>query len=171
LRHLFNVVKEDRSHVKHVEVLNKNHHASNGYTTYLETINPLRGSITEVMLKYSVYDFKEIISNGLEHWIILTNGTNGRQVLNSLKDRAIIISIKRIKASEMLKIMGESMLTNDELKILKTAYRMGYFNEVRYNTAKDIAMTLGISKSTFIKTTRRIIKKLIMRELYHEYNL
>ena len=169
LESFIKVMKEDKAHVKHVKVISRDYNKNNGYSAYLETISPLRGSITEVMLKHNVYEFKEVIMNGLEHWIVLTNSVDGRLILDDLEDKAIIISARRIKADEVLKMMSGSILTNDELKILKIAYSMGYFDEPRHSTTKDIAAVLGVSKSTFIKNIRRILKKLIMRELCYEY--
>ena len=51
------------------------------------------------------------------------------------------------------------------LRFLKTAYYMGYFDETRHS----VAAALGVSKSTFTKNIRRILRKLIMKELSYEY--
>lgn len=64
-----------------------------------------------------------------------------------------------------IKNVGErkAKLTETQKKVLRAAYDMGYFSKKREVTMKDIAVALGIAKSTAHKHLRSAIAKLVER--------
>ena len=52
-------------------------------------------------------------------------------------------------------------LTESQRRVLKVAYDLGYFSEKREVTVNDIAMALGVAKSTAHKHLRMAIAKLV----------
>ncbi len=64
-----------------------------------------------------------------------------------------------------IKSVGERKvrLTETQRKVLRAAYDMGYFSGKREVTMKDIAVALGIAKSTAHKHLRSAVSKLVER--------
>lgn len=64
-----------------------------------------------------------------------------------------------------IKSIGERRagLTDAQKKALKVAYDLGYFSEKREVTVNDVALALGVSKSTAHKHLRAAISKLVER--------
>lgn len=71
-----------------------------------------------------------------------------------------------------IKSVGERRagLTEAQRRVLKVAYDLGYFSEKREVTVSDIAMALGLAKSTAHKHLRMAIAKLVERYI-EEKNL
>jgi predicted DNA binding protein len=82
-----------------------------------------------------------------------------RATLDSLVDA---LNAKGVKVSVLETTeIEEDELTNRQLEILALAYKMGYFDDDRKVTLKDIADKLGISVPTLDEILRRALRKVM----------
>lgn len=135
--------------------------------TLLSTIRAFNGGVLETILGSNVYYYHELIANGVEYWSIVTGGADG--LISELGSRFSVRLVRRINVNELTKSIGDPTLTRRELRVLKTAYELGYFNWPRRRNVGSIAETLGISKTTLMQELRSILRKLALRELRNDY--
>ena len=148
--------------VKLIEVLGS--YAVRGKATVTAiTVRDFRGGVLEVLLNSGVYYYSEFIADGLEYWSIVASRVG--EVLEELGSRGSVKVVDRLSLSELAETVGYSTLTNSELKVLRRAYELGYFDWPRGCGLGELANALGVSKSTLVQELRSALRRLIAREL------
>ncbi|WP_291767343.1 helix-turn-helix domain-containing protein [Caldivirga sp. UBA161] len=129
----------------------------------VSTVRDFRGGVLDVLLSNGVYYYREFIANGLEYWSIVASRAG--VVLEELGGRGSVKVLNRVNVGELAELMGYLTLTRSELRILKEAYELGYFNWPRECSINDLANTLKVSKATLIQELRSALRRLIASEL------
>jgi PAS domain S-box-containing protein len=88
-----------------------------------------------------------------------------RSVVDCLEDRFGTVSARSVRDREHQpigsdQILGTSTLTEKQLATLKAAYYEGYFAQPRTSTATEVAESLDVSHSTFLRHLRAAQEKL-----------
>jgi PAS domain S-box-containing protein len=88
-----------------------------------------------------------------------------RSVVDLLEERFGNVSVRSVRESEQQTIASNQIrrtetLTEKQLATLKTAYYEGYFAQPRNSTASEIAESLDVSHSTFLRHLRSAQEKL-----------
>ena len=149
--------------VKLIDVLGR-YSVRNKAITLVSTVRVFKGGVLEVLLSNNVYYYHEFITNGLEYWSIVIS--RGSVLLDELRSRGSVKLIDRVSVSDLTESIGYSTLTEGELRILKTAYEMGYFNWPKECSISELANALGVSKVTLIQELRGALRKLAAGELF-----
>lgn len=116
-----------------------------------------------------------IISNGVERWIVLAPDKHSRNtVIENLEisSNTYVEKVKEIEVDSLIKIFAnidivskfaESLekLTEIQLKTLKQAHSMGYYEVPRKCSLFELAKLNGVSKNAFLKRLRGAEKKII----------
>jgi predicted DNA binding protein len=101
--------------------------------------------------------FLTLSRNGYTRWTILTPSSKSvKHFINELEKKSINTQIISSR-----KIFPEP-LTPREIKILKAAYNLGYYNYPRSISFNELAKKLGIAPSTLSEALRKAEKKLIL---------
>lgn len=112
-------------------------------------------------------EIKDYIINGIENWGFLFPANMNLDIfLNSLKTNGEVISMhsKNVDLMDVLSLVSSnkvaSLLTKAELRTLRVAHKLGYFNDNREVSLEDIAKELNLSIVTVDKQIRSAIKRL-----------
>ncbi|WP_198002089.1 helix-turn-helix domain-containing protein [Caldivirga maquilingensis] len=113
-------------------------------------------------------EVKDTIINGVENWgFALPSSSEVKRLKQYLTMGGEVkdMRTRRINADELIYMTIHSKLTpflsKGELKVLKTAYELGYLSEPRRTTLSKVADTLGLSTTTVNYEIRRGIYKLL----------
>lgn len=161
VKELMRRIKEFRQ-VKAMNVLDK-HVSRNNVTVTLSTIRVLNNSVLELLLNNNVYYYRELITSGLEYWLVVASDLSN--LIRELRERAWLRIIKNTNVNALL---SNAPLTRRETQILKVAYETGYFNWPRGISLSQLASKLSISKATLAEELRSIERKLVQMELYRD---
>lgn len=88
-------------------------------------------------------------------------------VMRELQDRFADLDVRRLvrdpdpERAEQAVYVDRGKLTDRQLEVLRTAYRMGYFDRVRESNATEIAAELDIDPSTFTEHLKTAQRKLL----------
>ncbi len=131
----------------------------------LSILSRYTDSITETAVNLSAI-FSEHVHDNKEYWTFLINSKTAETTLiQDIKERAEVLSYYSFDIKGMFRNYGKYTLTDNEHRILKTAYEQGYFEWPKNANAEEISKSLNISKVTFIQELRRAIRKLVLKEL------
>lgn len=124
-------------------------------------------------------EVKDIIVNGVENWgfaLPSLSEVNRLKQYLAMGGEVKNMRTRRINADELIYMTSYSKLTpflsKGELKVLKTAYELGFFSEPRKATLSKVADALGLSTTTVNYELRKGIYKLltlVLREGYQDY--
>lgn len=113
-------------------------------------------------------EVKDIITNGVENWgFALPSLSEVNRLKQYLEMGGEIkeMRVRRVNADDLIYMTSYSKLTpflsRGELRVLRTAYELGFFNEPREATLSKVADELGLSTTTVNYEIRRGIYKLL----------
>jgi predicted DNA binding protein len=117
-----------------------------------------QGSIVDSIIKKNcVFIGPTIVKDGVENWHIMAPTREELQgVVASLEQCADIAYIRSAGETD-----SEVGLTERQVKTLKTAVGMGYFDTPRRASIKDVAKKLDVSPSTAVEHLRKAEKKVL----------
>jgi predicted DNA binding protein len=117
-----------------------------------------QGSIVDSIIKKNcVFIGPTIVKDGVENWHIMAPTREELQeVVASLEQCADIAYIRNADGAG-----SEVGLTERQIKTLKTAVDMGYFDTPRRASIKDVAKKLAVSPSTAVEHLRKAQKKVL----------
>lgn len=165
LSRLLNIMRKSRDVVELVDFKPLNH----GYPRRIIIItrSPIRTSTRYRAQLLGGIEVKDYIANGIENWGFLFPADMNLDIfLNSLKASGEVISMrsKNVDLTDILSLVSSSkvtsLLTKAELRTLRIAYKLGYFNDDREVGLEDIAKELNLSIATVDKQIRSAIRRL-----------
>ena len=165
LNKLLNIIRKSRDVVELIDFKPLNH----GYPKRIIIItrSPIRTSTRYRAQLLGGIEIKDYIVNGIENWGFLFPANMNLDVfLNSLKTNGEVISMhsKSVDLMNILSLVSSnkvaSLLTKAELRTLRVAHKLGYFNNDREVSLEDIAKELNLSIATVDKQIRSAIKRL-----------
>ncbi len=113
--------------------------------------------IDSIIKKNCVFIGPTIVKDGVENWHIMAPTREELQeVVAGLEQCAEIAYIRNTDGAE-----PEVGLTDRQMKTLKTAVEMGYFDTPRRASIKDVAGRLAVSPSTAVEHLRKAEKKVL----------
>jgi hypothetical protein len=117
-----------------------------------------QGSIVDSIIKKNcVFIGPTIVKDGVENWhIVAPTREELQEVVASLEQCADIAYIRNAEG-----VGSEVGLTERQVKTLKTAVDMGYFDTPRRASIKDVAKRLAVSPSTAVEHLRKAEKKVL----------
>jgi predicted DNA binding protein len=117
-----------------------------------------QGSIIDSIIKKNcVFIGPTVVKDGVENWHIMAPTREELQdVVASLEACADIAYIRNSEGTE-----PDVGLTERQMKTLRTAVEMGYFDTPRRASVKDVARRLNVSASTAVEHLRKAEKKVL----------
>jgi predicted DNA binding protein len=117
-----------------------------------------QGSIIDnIIRKNCVFIGPTVVKDGVENWHIMAPTREELQdVVASLEQCADIAYIRNTEGTE-----PDAGLTERQVRTLRTAVEMGYFDTPRRASIKDVALRLGVSPSTAVEHLRKAEKKVL----------
>ncbi len=117
-----------------------------------------QGSIVDSIIKKNcVFIGPTVVKDGVENWHIMAPTREELQdVVASLEQCADIAYIRNDSGAG-----PDAGLTERQVKTLKKAVEMGYFDTPRRASIKDVAQKLGVSPSTAVEHLRKAEKKVL----------
>jgi len=97
-----------------------------------------------------------LADSGLETWEFAVTRNRQGEALLRLKE---LLSMKDFQVMEF-RLFKEPKFTESELKVLRKALELGYFDYPRRANSAEVSEALGIDRSTFIYHVRSIQRKL-----------
>ncbi|HTX44119.1 MAG TPA: helix-turn-helix domain-containing protein [Methanocella sp.] len=117
-----------------------------------------QGSIVDSIIKKNcVFIGPTVVKDGVENWhIVAPTRRELQEVVASLELCADIAYMRNAREAD-----PEVGLTERQVKTLKKAVEMGYFDTPRRASARDVAKKLGVSPSTAVEHLRKAEKKVL----------
>jgi predicted DNA binding protein len=113
--------------------------------------------IDNIIKKNCVFIGPTVVKDGVENWHIMAPTREELQdVVAGLEQCAEIAYLRNTESPE-----SEMGLTERQMKALKVAVDMGYFDTPRRASIKDVAATLKVSPSTAVEHLRKAEKKVL----------
>jgi predicted DNA binding protein len=113
--------------------------------------------IDNIIRKNCVFIGPTIVKDGVENWHIMAPTREELQdVVAGLEQCAEIAYIRNTESPE-----SEMGLTERQMKALKAAVELGYFDTPRRASIKDVAAALRVSPSTAVEHLRKAEKKVL----------
>ncbi len=117
-----------------------------------------QGSIVDSIIKKNcVFIGPTVVKDGVENWHIVAPTREELQEVVASLDRCADIAYIRNAGDAG----PEAGLTERQVKTLKMAVDMGYFDTPRRASIKDVAGKLGVSPSTAVEHLRKAEKKVL----------
>ncbi|MEM3488500.1 MAG: helix-turn-helix domain-containing protein [Nitrososphaerota archaeon] len=152
----------DKSLIK--EILSSNEVYPNLFL--INFVGPYDLTIRKQIVESGIFNYESYISSGIQTWsIIVGNGIKSKSnVIRKISQVAKILSIDEstnIKDEKITNYNLMNVLTPLEMKTLKLAKHLGYFQKYKNVTLTDIAEFLGKDKSTINRQLNEAVKKII----------
>ncbi|MEM0068777.1 MAG: helix-turn-helix domain-containing protein [Saccharolobus sp.] len=122
------------------------------------SIERLDGRIASLLFNRGIFNMKEEIRDGIEKWRVVSQPSSFKDILPSLKEMT-----NYLKVDEENYTIEE--LTPKEREMLNLALERGYFDEPRRVGLYQLSEHAGITKVAVMKTLRKALRKLVMKEL------
>lgn len=159
LRHLVEIRGEESMSFAHSLALSQAHmplqNVSRTHSlAVIETpICPLYRSLTST----PCFLFRETMSRGYMLWDLVCESLGcARTLARNLARKGASVSIVRLE-----KTHDSRNLTDRQREVLEKAFELGYFESPHKTSIKDLAMVLGCSPSTVVRTIRRAEGKIL----------
>lgn len=128
----------------------------------IDLIQEYNNTIFKVLKENNAIVINSIKMNGKDIWKFLVYDYQLNRIIKELKS---MVKIERIEVKDYDSTDDIWFFNNMEFLALKTAYEMGYFENPRRITIKELSKIAGISESAYIYYLRRAQKKLIKKYL------
>jgi len=113
--------------------------------------------IDNIIKKNCVFVGPTVVKDGVENWHIMAPTREELQdVVSGMEQYAEIAYIRNSEGPN-----SEVGLTERQMRTLKTAVEMGYFDTPRRASIKDVALALKVSPSTAVEHLRKAEKKVL----------
>lgn len=127
----------------------------------IDFLNTYNDSIAGLLHKNGAFIIYNEVFQQKEFWVFLTYRYSLNEIDSSLKSSGEVV------ASYTQVFNPPSLLTWEELKVLKTAVESGYYNFPRGVDLGQLSKTLGVKKPTLLYRLRTLQKKLIKYYFYY----
>jgi predicted DNA binding protein len=107
-------------------------------------------------------DFPVKIEDGYAYWDLISTRKSIDQLLSLFDEEGVKYELLRIGNSDLNLEDGKYKLSLDEIKLLETAIRRGFFDVPRKISLEELGSILNKSKSTLSVQLRKIIKKKVL---------
>ena len=107
-------------------------------------------------------DFPVKIEDGSAYWDLISTRKNIDELLSLFEEKEIEYELLRIGNSDLNLEDGKYELSLDEINLLETAIRKGFFDVPRKISLEELGSILNKSKSTLSVQLRKIIKKKVL---------
>ncbi len=107
-------------------------------------------------------DFPVKIEDGYAYWDLISTRKSIDQLLSLFDEEGVKYELLRIGNSDLNLEDGKYELSLDEIKLLETAIRRGFFDVPRKISLEELGFLLNKSKSTLSVQLRKIIKKKVL---------
>ena len=138
------------------------------FIAHYEAAVMFNGSVSSILVNHSTFSRSLHVSDGLEKWSFLIHESESLSIKQEL-DQLLSNAVIKIKVEDIPdKIYGVRTLTDYERDVILTAYRSKYFQTPRGSSADYVSNLLGVDKSSFSRTVRHALEKIV--ENYMESN-
>jgi len=110
----------------------------------------------EVVAEYGAAVVGGRICGGRAELILIANAYQISRILRELHYRGL-----QPRVIGRAKYIRDPQLTEDQLKLVELAYRLGYFDDGRKISLKELAAVAGISPSAADRKLRRALRKIV----------
>ncbi|WP_291999663.1 helix-turn-helix domain-containing protein [Caldivirga sp.] len=136
-------------------------------------MGPYRNTVRERLILNNIHYFKSSIYEGVQDWLILAPLNKVNDFKESLRSigRLINFKIQHITSiRDVARVIAGNnnlldyiklALTNNELKTLRNAWELGYFNLGNRATLSEVSAALNKDKSTVDRQIKESIRKII----------
>ncbi|ABP50986.1 MULTISPECIES: helix-turn-helix domain-containing protein [Pyrobaculum] len=121
-----------------------------------EQLSKVECDVCQIIQSYGAVIAGGRICRGKATFMVVASTYQLARILKELHDRGL-----QPRVVGRAKYIKEPELTEDQLKLLDLAYRMGFFDESRKISLKDLASMVGVSPSAADRRLRRALRKLV----------
>ncbi|ABW00886.1 helix-turn-helix domain-containing protein [Caldivirga maquilingensis] len=136
-------------------------------------MGPYRNTVRERLILNNILYFKSTIHDGVQDWLILAPLNKVNDFKESLKNIGKLVNFRAQPITNIRDIMRiiirnnnlidyvKLALTNNELKTLRSAWELKYFDLNNRSTLSEVSAALNKDKSTVDRQIKESIRKII----------